>query len=90
MQHLCHFCDGDHDMDEEGAAVCRPKRRFKGAIDAVQSFVTFGHPANCECERCVYARVNELRGRIHFLGEPPDPDFVALLLRRLAIQGWPA
>ncbi len=72
----CHFCDGEHPFDEEGALVCRPKRRFKSAFDAA-----LAAPEN--------RRVDTLLGRITFLGERPDRQFVQALLERLAREGWP-
>lgn len=86
----CHFCDGDHDFDESGVAACRPKGRFRGAIRAALAVSVQGHPAHCDCDRCAYARVQQLLGRVHFLGEPPDIDFTAALLRRLDAEGYAA
>lgn len=75
MSLTCHFCDGDHPLDAAGAALCQPKRRFKGAFDAA-----LAAPA----ER----QVDVLLRRVVFLGERPDPAFVRALLERLSREGW--
>ncbi|MFN8535582.1 MAG: hypothetical protein U0556_18755 [Dehalococcoidia bacterium] len=72
----CHFCDGDHALDPAGAAVCRPKRRFKGAFDAALAAPP-GRGADV------------LLGRVVFLGERPDRAFVQALVERIARDGWP-
>ncbi|GIW06634.1 MAG: hypothetical protein KatS3mg060_1439 [Dehalococcoidia bacterium] len=77
MSRTCHFCDGDHPLDADGAARCRPKRRFKGAFDAA-----LAAPA--------HRQVDTLLGRVIFLGERPDREFVGALLQRIARDGWPA
>jgi hypothetical protein len=76
MDLTCHFCDGDHPLDAEGAERCRPKRRFKGAFDAA-----LAAPPN--------RRADVLLGRVVFLGERPERRFVEALLDRLAREGWP-
>lgn len=77
MNRTCHFCDGDHPLDAEGATLCRPKRRFKGAFAAALA---------APPER----QVGALLERVVFLGERPDPAFVRALLERLGRTGWPS
>ncbi|MCS6801187.1 MAG: hypothetical protein RMM58_05155 [Chloroflexota bacterium] len=77
MNTTCHFCDGEHPLDAAGALLCRPKRRFKSAFEAA-----LGAPP--------HRQVEVLLGRVVFLGERPNPEFVRSLLERIARDGWPA
>jgi hypothetical protein len=83
----CHFCNGDHAFDDEGALECEPKRRYKGAFDSALAESAPGHEAGHDCPGCWNQRSRSLLGKVMFLGERPDQDFVIALLRRHAAGG---